>query len=297
MIYPWQADDWNRLQQLRGALAARAAAARTGGHRQAALRAASRARPAVRGAAAQRRAVRRVRGVQLVRAGQSSGLPRRRARGAGRRSRPGRRRRRRKPTRPTPTKARRPARPARKSRSSRCAALLDFCGVGSHRGGVRVVVLYPAEALNIAAANALLKTLEEPPAGVVFLMVSARIDRLLPTIISRCRQWPMTVPAPGSGDAVARRARRRRCARAARRSRRRAAHRARARQRREPRAARLDARATRRRARLRRLRVRRGAAEAARAAGARLAAALDVRSARAAHGGRAALFSAGVGGA
>jgi DNA polymerase-3 subunit delta' len=59
-----------------------------------------------------------------------------------------------------------------------------------------VVVLYPAEALNIAAANALLKTLEEPPAGVVFLMVSARIDRLLPTIISRCRQWPMTMPAP-----------------------------------------------------------------------------------------------------
>jgi len=74
-------------------------------------------------------------------------------------------------------------------------ALLDFCGVGSHRGGLRVVVLYPAEALNSAAANALLKTLEEPPAGVVFLMVSAQIDRLLPTIISRCRQWPLSRPA------------------------------------------------------------------------------------------------------
>ncbi|MGF6967542.1 DNA polymerase-3 subunit delta' [Paraburkholderia sp. WC7.3g] len=74
--------------------------------------------------------------------------------------------------------------------------LLDFVGVGSHRGGARVVVLYPAEVLNVAAANALLKTLEEPPASVVFLMVSARIDRLLPTIISRCRQWPMSVPAP-----------------------------------------------------------------------------------------------------
>jgi DNA polymerase-3 subunit delta' len=75
-------------------------------------------------------------------------------------------------------------------------ALLDFCGVGSHRGGVRVVVLYPAEALNSAAANALLKTLEEPPASVVFLLVSAQIDRLLPTIISRCRQWPLSRPAP-----------------------------------------------------------------------------------------------------
>ena len=75
-------------------------------------------------------------------------------------------------------------------------ALLDFCGVGAHRGGARVVLVYPAEALNAAAANALLKTLEEPPAGVVFLLVSARLDRLLPTIVSRCRQWPMPTPAP-----------------------------------------------------------------------------------------------------
>lgn len=75
-------------------------------------------------------------------------------------------------------------------------ALLDFCGVGAHRGGARVVLVYPAEALNAAAANALLKTLEEPPAGVVFLLVSARLDRLLPTILSRCRQWPMPTPSP-----------------------------------------------------------------------------------------------------
>jgi DNA polymerase-3 subunit delta' len=77
-------------------------------------------------------------------------------------------------------------------------ALLDFCGVGSHRGGLRVVLLYPAEALNVAASNALLKTLEEPPSGVVFLLVSARMDRLLPTIVSRCRQWPMSLPQPGA---------------------------------------------------------------------------------------------------
>ncbi len=85
--------------------------------------------------------------------------------------------------------------PSKEIKIEQVRALLDFCGVGSHRGGLRVVVLYPAEGLNVAAANALLKTLEEPPAGVVFLMVSARIDRLLPTIISRCRQWPMTLPA------------------------------------------------------------------------------------------------------
>ncbi|RFU47726.1 DNA polymerase III subunit delta' [Paraburkholderia sp. DHOC27] len=85
--------------------------------------------------------------------------------------------------------------PSKEIKIEQVRALLDFCGVGSHRGGARVVVLAPAEALNVAAANALLKTLEEPPAGVVFLLVSARIDRLLPTIISRCRQWPMTAPA------------------------------------------------------------------------------------------------------
>jgi DNA polymerase-3 subunit delta' len=86
--------------------------------------------------------------------------------------------------------------PSKEIKIEQVRALLDFCGVGSHRGGARVVVLYPAEALNVAASNALLKTLEEPPAGVVFVLATARIDRLLPTIVSRCRQWPMTTPAP-----------------------------------------------------------------------------------------------------
>ncbi|MBP0594700.1 DNA polymerase III subunit delta' [Paraburkholderia sp. LEh10] len=91
--------------------------------------------------------------------------------------------------------------PSKEIKIEQVRALLDFCGVGSHRGGVRVVVLYPAEALNVAAANALLKTLEEPPAGVVFLLASARIDRLLPTIVSRCRQWPMTTPSSEAATA------------------------------------------------------------------------------------------------
>jgi DNA polymerase III subunit delta' len=91
--------------------------------------------------------------------------------------------------------------PSKEIKIEQVRALLDFCALGSHRGGVRVVLLYPAEALNVAAANALLKTLEEPPSGVVFLMVSARIDRLLPTIISRCRKWPMSVPNPAEARA------------------------------------------------------------------------------------------------
>jgi DNA polymerase-3 subunit delta' len=91
--------------------------------------------------------------------------------------------------------------PSKEIKIEQVRALLDFCGVGSHRGGLRVVLIYPAEAINVAAANALLKTLEEPPAGVVFLLVSARIDRLLPTIISRCRQWPMSLPPADTASA------------------------------------------------------------------------------------------------
>jgi DNA polymerase-3 subunit delta' len=91
--------------------------------------------------------------------------------------------------------------PSKEIKIEQVRALLDFCSLGSHRGGARVVLLYPAEALNVAAANALLKTLEEPPSGVVFLLVSARVDRLLPTIISRCRQWPMSVPQPDAAVA------------------------------------------------------------------------------------------------
>jgi len=91
--------------------------------------------------------------------------------------------------------------PSKEIRIEQVRSLLDFTSVGSHRGGLRVVVLYPAEALNVAAANALLKTLEEPPSSVVFLVVSARIDRLLPTIVSRCRQWPMGTPSPEAARA------------------------------------------------------------------------------------------------
>lgn len=45
----------------------------------------------------------------------------------------------------------------------------------------------PAEQLNRAAANSLLKTLEEPPSGTHLLLVAGQVDRLLPTIRSRCR--------------------------------------------------------------------------------------------------------------
>ncbi|MDC7699170.1 DNA polymerase III subunit delta' [Vogesella indigofera] len=74
--------------------------------------------------------------------------------------------------------------------------VIEFAHLSAHRGGRRVVIVEPAEALNPAAANALLKVLEEPPAEVVFLLVSDAPQRLLPTIKSRCRQFPLSLPSP-----------------------------------------------------------------------------------------------------
>lgn len=73
--------------------------------------------------------------------------------------------------------------------------VIEFAHLSAHRGGRRVVIVEPAEALNPAAANALLKVLEEPPEEVVFLLVSDAPQRLLPTIKSRCRQFPLSLPS------------------------------------------------------------------------------------------------------
>ena len=75
-------------------------------------------------------------------------------------------------------------------------ALEDFVFVGSHRHGKRVALVAPAELMNPAAANALLKILEEPPAGVYFILVSSHWRRLLPTVLSRCRSIVFSRPEP-----------------------------------------------------------------------------------------------------
>ena len=73
--------------------------------------------------------------------------------------------------------------------------LRELVELTAHRGGNRVGLIVPAERMNIEAANALLKTLEEPPAGTYLLLVSHQPGRLLPTIVSRCRRIPVPVPA------------------------------------------------------------------------------------------------------
>ncbi|WP_138466873.1 DNA polymerase III subunit delta' [Poseidonocella sp. HB161398] len=66
-------------------------------------------------------------------------------------------------------------------------ALKRFFSMSATDGGARVVIVDSADDLNVAAANALLKLLEEPPKNTVLILVSHQPGRLLPTIRSRCR--------------------------------------------------------------------------------------------------------------
>jgi DNA polymerase-3 subunit delta' len=62
-----------------------------------------------------------------------------------------------------------------------------FLSMTSHDGGYRIVVVDSADDMNTNAANALLKSLEEPPPRTIFLLISHSPGRLLPTIRSRCQ--------------------------------------------------------------------------------------------------------------
>ncbi|MES2579611.1 MAG: DNA polymerase III subunit delta' [Pseudomonadota bacterium] len=73
--------------------------------------------------------------------------------------------------------------------------LIDYLSLSSHQvNHHRVILISPAETLNIASANALLKMLEEPPANTLFLLVSNQPQRLLATITSRCQAIDMLLP-------------------------------------------------------------------------------------------------------
>lgn len=78
---------------------------------------------------------------------------------------------------------------------------LEGINTAPHRGRQRVVLINPVEALQAVSANTLLKTLEEPPASTLFILVSDRLDRILPTIRSRCRL--IALPRPHKEQALA----------------------------------------------------------------------------------------------
>jgi DNA polymerase-3 subunit delta' len=84
--------------------------------------------------------------------------------------------------------------PSKEIRVDAMRDAVEFAQRTSARGRGKVVMVFPAEQMNTITANALLKTLEEPPGDVKFVLATESAHQLLPTIRSRClghsMQWP-----------------------------------------------------------------------------------------------------------
>jgi DNA polymerase-3 subunit delta' len=87
------------------------------------------------------------------------------------------------------------AKPSKELKVEALRGAIDWAHRTSSRGRGKVIVVHPAHAMNAVSANALLKTLEEPPAGVRLVLSTSDPELLLPTIRSRCQRWALAVPA------------------------------------------------------------------------------------------------------
>lgn len=76
--------------------------------------------------------------------------------------------------------------------------MMERLSLSSHYGQARVVVIEPADSLNASGVNALLKTIEEPPAGCHVLLISERPMALAPTLRSRCQRLNFAMPDQAS---------------------------------------------------------------------------------------------------
>lgn len=94
----------------------------------------------------------------------------------------------------------RPIDESRQIRIEQVRELAQELALTSHQGGFKVGILSPADALNHFAANALLKTLEEPPPRTLLILVAVQPSRLPATILSRCQR--IRVRAPTRMEAV-----------------------------------------------------------------------------------------------
>ena len=91
--------------------------------------------------------------------------------------------------------------PSREIRIDAMRDAVEFAQRTAGRGQGKAVLVYPAEQMNHITANALLKTLEEPPGNVRFVLASEAAHQLLPTIRSRCMGHTMAWPEPTEGQA------------------------------------------------------------------------------------------------
>lgn len=91
--------------------------------------------------------------------------------------------------------------PSRQIRIDEVRAAIDWVVQSSSRGRAKVLLLHPAEAMNLQAASALLKTLEEPPGQARLLLSTGDEARLLPTVRSRCQRIRLAGPTPEQASA------------------------------------------------------------------------------------------------
>ena len=84
--------------------------------------------------------------------------------------------------------------PSKEIRIDAMRDAIEFCQRTNARGRGKAVLVYPAERMNHITANALLKTLEEPPGALKFVLASEAAHQLLPTIRSRCLIHTMVWP-------------------------------------------------------------------------------------------------------
>src|ERR1700753_4069430 len=89
----------------------------------------------------------------------------------------------------------RPIEDSKQIRIEQVRELAQELALTSHQGGYKVGILSPADVLNRFAANALLKTLEEPPRRTVLILVATQPSRLPATILSRCQRIRISAPA------------------------------------------------------------------------------------------------------
>ncbi|MFM9917492.1 MAG: DNA polymerase III subunit delta' [Rhizobacter sp.] len=84
--------------------------------------------------------------------------------------------------------------PSKDIRVDEVRRIVTFAQTTAARAHGKVVVVFPAERMNGVSANALLKTLEEPPGNLRFALAGASADALLPTIRSRCQAVRLGLP-------------------------------------------------------------------------------------------------------
>lgn len=88
-----------------------------------------------------------------------------------------------------------PEEPGKPIRVDQVRELTNTLHSTAQQGGYRIMIMEPAEAMNVASANALLKTLEEPGQDTLLILVCHQLGQLMPTIRSRCQRIEFSLPS------------------------------------------------------------------------------------------------------